>query len=131
MRSIRASAAFCLLLAAGGIAAERHWQTGTCVDVGIKRTPWVGDPSVAGQPLNGQRTRTAMTEVATYVVETADLRITLEDIVPVGSGDSLDATVTVGSSVTFALDKNTAFVRRADGTEHRLRVTKKGPKPKR
>jgi hypothetical protein len=131
MRSIHVAAALCVVLAAPCAAAERKWQTGTCVDVGIKRTPWVGDPAMSRQPLNGRPTQSTMTEVATYVIEAGDLRITLEDIVPIGSSSSLDATITVGSSVTFALDKNTAYVRRPDGTEHRLRMTKKGPKPAR
>ena len=44
---------------------------------------------------------------------------------PIGSR-SVD--VTVGTSVTFALEKNTVYVRNPDGTEHKLRGMKKMPK---
>ena len=36
---------------------------------------------------------------------------------------SVDAVV--GQPVTFALEKNTVYVKDADGAEHKLRVTKK------
>ena len=35
----------------------------------------------------------------------------------------------VGEAVTFAVDKNTLYVRGRNGLEHRLRVTKKLTKP--
>lgn len=73
-----------------------------------------------------------MTEVATYVVETDDRRIELEDSVPIGGRGSFDLRVTVGAKVTFALHKSTAHIQIADGKEYRLRVTKNGPRtPKR
>src|SRR5262245_59814635 len=45
IRPVHVYATLCFLVAAVCVAAERQWQTGTCVDLGIKRTPWVGDPS--------------------------------------------------------------------------------------
>ena len=63
--------------------------------------------------------------VGTYVIETPDFRLELKDTVPLGSFGSFDASVTVGASVTFAVDKNLAYIRNADGTEHRLRITRK------
>jgi hypothetical protein len=33
--------------------------------------------------------------------------------------------VTIGTAVTFALDKNAVYVKDANGTEHKLRLTKK------
>ena len=41
---------------------------------------------------------------------------------------SLDAVV--GLPVTFALEKNSVYVRDADNVEHKLRVTRKLNKPK-
>jgi hypothetical protein len=112
-------------------AAERQWQTGTWTDAGTKRTPWVGDPAGRSGPFPGGPTRPpAMTEVATYVIETADLRLDLEDVVPLGSRGSFERSVTIGAAVTFALSKNIAYIRNADGTEYRLRVVKKRTKPR-
>jgi hypothetical protein len=53
------------------------------------------------------------------------LRLELKDAAPLGSFGSFDASVTVGASVTFAVDKNVAYIRNANGTEHRLRISKK------
>jgi hypothetical protein len=114
-------------------AAERHWQTGTWIDVGLAHDPFIiGGSSSSGPAGFGTATptRPGMTEVGRYIIETPDLRIELHDIVPIGSRESFDATVTVGASVTFALEKNVAYIRNADGTEHRLRVVKKVPRPK-
>jgi hypothetical protein len=111
-------------------AAERQWQTGTWTDAGIKRTPWV-DPRNRTAPFPGDPTRPPMlTEVGTYVIETADLRIELEDVVPLGSNGSFERTVAIGTAVTFALSKSIAYIRNADGTEYRLRVVKKRSKPR-
>jgi hypothetical protein len=41
------------------------------------------------------------------------------------TGERLLAQVTVGTSVTFAVDKNVAYIRNRDGSEHRLRIIKK------
>jgi hypothetical protein len=65
------------------------------------------------------------------MIETPDLRLELRDNVPVGGRDSFDTNVTVGSSVVFAVDKNVAYLRNADGSEYRLRIIKKIPKVKR
>jgi len=70
-----------------------------------------------------------MTEVGTYAIETADLRLELEDVVPLGR-ESFERIVSIGAAVTFALSKNIAYIRNADGTEYRLRVVKKRTKPR-
>jgi hypothetical protein len=63
--------------------------------------------------------------VRTYVIETEDLRIELQDVVSINKR-SID--VVVGQPVTFALEKNTVYIKDADGGEHKLRVMKKGPR---
>ncbi len=40
------------------------------------------------------------------------------------------STLVVGEAVTFAVVKNTLYVRDPNGLEHRLRVTKKLTKPR-
>ncbi|MGH9144193.1 MAG: hypothetical protein ACRD2I_23900, partial [Vicinamibacterales bacterium] len=69
----------------------------------------------------------AMADVRTYVIETDQLRLELEDVVRVNKR-SLDAVV--GLPVTFALERSSVYVRDADNVEHKLRVTKKTSKPK-
>jgi hypothetical protein len=105
-------------------AAERKWQTGTWTNVGIKRTPSVADP--AHERLPPGFNRPVLTEVATYVIETVDRRFELQDTVALGN-ESFDLQVTVGHSVTFAIEKKTAYIK-LDRGEYQLRVLKNEPK---
>lgn len=101
-------------------AAERHWQTGTWILMGVKRTPFVGD--VVQERIPSGLNKPRMTEVATYVIETDDRRYELQSLVAIGS-DRFDLKVVVGSAVTFAIEKKTAYIKLDDG-EHRLLVLK-------
>jgi hypothetical protein len=105
-------------------AADRKWQTGTWTDVGIKRTPSVADPVHERMPPGFNQP--VLTEVATYVIETIDRRFELQDMVALGN-ESFDVQVTVGHSVTFAIEKKTAYIK-LDRGEYRLRVLKNEPK---
>jgi hypothetical protein len=112
-------------------AAERHWQTGKWIDVTVKRRMVDFGPgsspfgSGAGRP--STPSMKAQADVKTYVIETDELRLELEDVVQVNTR-SIDAVV--GLPVTFALEKNAVYVRDSTGVEHKLRVTKKTSKPK-
>ena len=106
---------------------DRKWQTGTWTDMGVKRTPWVSDPAHEGRPSGFAKP--VMTEVATYVIETTDRRFELQDMVPIGSA-AFELDVKVGNSVTFAVEKKTAYIK-LDGGEYRLLVLKSEPKHKR
>ena len=105
------------------LEAERHWQTGTWGDVTTKRRIVDFGPGSSGfgRPGSSPQMR-AMADVRRFVIETDDLRLEMEDTVPVGRR-SFEATV--GRMVTFALEKNTVYVRDAGGTEHKLRLLKK------
>jgi len=109
-----------IVLVAASNAAERKWQTGTWTDIGIKRTPSVVDPVHERMPPGFNKPM--LTEVATYVIETIDRRFELQDIVPIGNG-TFDLLVAVGHSVTFAIEKKTAYIK-LDGREYRLLVLK-------
>jgi hypothetical protein len=111
-------------------AAERQWQTGTWTDAGTKMTPWVRDPVRGTGPLGGIDGQVLMSAVGWYMIETADLQFELEDILPIGQRGSFALSVTMGATVTFALSKNTAYIRRADGTEYRLHVVNRRTKPR-
>jgi hypothetical protein len=105
------------------IAAERHWQTGTWGEVTTRRKIVDFGPGSSGfgRPGSTPQMR-AMADVRRFVIETDDLRLEIEDTVPVGRR-SFDATL--GGMVTFALEKNTVYVRDGDGAEHKLRLLKK------
>jgi hypothetical protein len=107
-------------------AADRHWQTGTWVDVGTKRQIVdFGPGSSSFDPQGRGAGMKALADVRTFVIETDTLRIELQDMVSVNHR-SVEAVV--GQPVTFALEKNTVYIKDEDGTEHKLRVTKKSEK---
>jgi hypothetical protein len=104
-------------------AGDRKWQTGKWVDVGTKRQMMDFGPGATSFDPHGRGpSMRALADVRTYVIETDDLRIELQDVVSVNKR-SVDAVV--GQPVTFALEKNTLYVKDADGAEHKLRVMKK------
>ncbi|HTK28132.1 MAG TPA: hypothetical protein VL309_01180 [Vicinamibacterales bacterium] len=115
--------ALCAVLAVPAAGRERHWQTGKWVDVGIQRQIVdFGPGSSSFDPRGRGASMRAMADVRTYVIETDTLRLELQDVVAVNKR-SVDAVV--GAPVTFALEKNTVYVKDDDGTEHKLRVTKR------
>ena len=118
----------CVALAGPGGAADRQWQVGAWADVSVKRQMFdFGPGSSAFGPPRAAPTMRALADVRVYVIETDNLRIELRDVVQIGHR-SIDATM--GEAVTFAVDKKSVYVRDADGTEHRLRITKKTPRPR-
>jgi hypothetical protein len=132
--SNRASTASILLIAvwalcalcAGTASAERHWQTGKWTEIGTKRQMIDFGPGSSGfGPPGRNPSMRALADVRTYVIETAELRLELQDTVPVGRR-SVD--VEIGAAVTFAVDKKAVYVRAPDGKEHKLRVTKQTAK---
>ena len=124
--AVVASMIVVLVLASVVSAAERRWQTGTWTAADTKRQMIDFGPSATPFERGGSApAMRAMADVNTYVIETDDLRLELKDVVPVGRR-TVDAVV--GTTVTFALEKDTLYVRDADGTEHKLRVTKKAAK---
>ena len=97
---------------------ERAWQTGTWRGVqivrpkvvfGVTRAPRVGSPAPA------------IAEVRTYIIETGDLRLELKENT---TADAKRVDATVGEPVTFAIEKNTVYIKEAGGAEHKLSVCK-------
>jgi hypothetical protein len=122
--------AMCLMAIAAG--PKRHWQTGTLVDAGRKHNNAVGGAATeTRRPMDPRVVPTprGTPEVGTYVIETTDLRLQLEAMVPV-AGSDFEHQIAVGQPVTFALEKNTVYVKLAGGHEHRLRVIRKSAKNK-
>jgi hypothetical protein len=104
-RSAAAIVGVVLALACVCSAADRHWQTGTWREVEVRRKMLDFGPGATSFDGGGRSAPTmrAMADVRTFVIETDDLRLELEDVVPIGRR-SIDATV--GQPVTFALEKN-------------------------
>jgi hypothetical protein len=109
-------------------ASERHWQTGTCTDASLKRDLTVGGGAVGSRPFAPPKPGDppVVPQVVAYVIETQDQRFEVKDVHPIGT-DTLN--LIVGDHVTFAVTKNTVYIRDAKGHEHRFRLTKKTRKP--
>jgi len=128
MRIQRAAAAIVALLLTGAecLAADRPWQEGRWTEVQIVR-PRVAfgvitrDPATAGRP-----SPVTPVEDRRYVIETDTLRLEVKHRSP--TDDRLDAAI--GEPVTFALEKNTIYIKDIKGKEHRLSVSKKTSKAK-
>ena len=119
-----AAALVVLLLTAPAVfqAADRAWQTGRWIDVQIVR-PKVVFGIISRDPAGGQRSAAAV-EDRLYVIETDALRLEFKQ--KATAGPRIDAMI--GEPVTFALEKNTIYIKDARGKEHRLSVTKKTAK---
>lgn len=121
-----AGAVLWLLLActcASPFAADRYWQQGTWTEVKITRPKVV--IGVKPRPEPGQPPR--MTEIRSYVITTADLRLEVKEPSP---PPRRPVTAIVGLPVTFAVENNIVYVRDDDGTEYKLQLTKR-EKPRR
>src|SRR5438552_622503 len=110
---MRLALALSFLAVAVCTAAERHWQTGTWTDIDIKRQIVDFGPGTSGfgRPTTGEPSLRAMADVRTYVIETEDLRLELQDVVQINHR-SVDAVI--GGPVTFALDKNSVYIKDAN-----------------
>ena len=116
-----------IVASAAGFAAERVWQTGTWAELRTTRPRIVFglQPSPNGPGPHGPP---ATTLVRIYIIETDALRFELTDVAP-ASRRTVEAVV--GETVTFAVDRNTLYVRGRNGLEHRLRITKRLTKSRR
>jgi hypothetical protein len=118
-----ASLVVLMAMAAPGLLADRHWQTGSWGDVTTRRKMIDFGPGNSGfGPPGASPTMRAMADVRRFVIETDEMRLEMEDTVPIGRRS---IGVTVGGMVTFALEKSAVYVRDPDGTEHKLRLIKK------
>ena len=118
MRGAFSAVGLAILACSIVVAADRRWQRGTWIEVKITRPRIV----IGVRPKLRPGQTPTMTEIRTYVIDTDDLRLELKEPSPPPQR-SVEAMV--GHPVTFALEKNTLYVRDDDGTEHRLQVTKK------
>jgi hypothetical protein len=117
-----AAALLVLLLSAPAVcqAADRAWQTGTWIEMQIVR-PKVVFGIISRDPAAGGGQRSPAVEEVLYVIETDALRLEFKQ------KGTLDQRIEamIGEPVTFALEKNTIYIKDAKGKERRLTVTKK------
>ena len=105
-------------------APVRAWQTGIWRDVRIVH------PKVAfgvARRAGAGAVTPAVAEVRTYVIETDELRLELKETT---TADARRIDAAIGEMVTFALEKNTVYIKEAGDAEHRLSVTRKITKTK-
>lgn len=111
-----------------GSAAERHWQTGTWTAVTVQRQLIDFGPGASsfdrGRP---NPSTNAMADVHLYTIETDTDHLEIKDVVRV---DKRSVDAVVGEPVTFAVEKNTVYIRDGQGIEHKLRIVKKAAKPR-
>ena len=105
-------------------AADRKWRTGTWTDVGVKAHAISGQPSATAVRRASTRPRRPKSPRNDH-----NLRLELRDMVTIGR-EAFDLHVTVGSRVTFAVEKKTAYIK-LDGGEYRLLVLKSERKKER
>jgi hypothetical protein len=104
-------------------SADRVWQIGTWRDAQVQRPKVVF--GIAPRDPNSGVPRSSpppSQEIRTFVIETDTLRLELKQNATVDT-PRIDAMV--GEPVSFALEKNTVYVKDLGGREHRMSVTKK------
>jgi hypothetical protein len=115
--------AMILVAAVYGAAAERKWQSGTWGDITTSRRMVDFGPGASGFGRPGAApAMRAMADVRRLIIETDDLRLEMEDTVSVGRR-SFDAIA--GARVTFAIEKNSVYIRGEGRTEHKIRLLKR------
>jgi hypothetical protein len=101
-------------------AKNRIWQLGTWREVHVTR------PKVVFGLQQGSGGRapgiTTPAEVRTYVIETGDLHLEIRDFSP-SNVRLIDAMV--GEPVSFALEKDTLYIKDENGHERAFHVTRK------
>src|ERR1700676_4779014 len=101
-----------MAIAAPGLSADRHWQTGTWGEVTTQRKMVDFGPGTSGfGPPRSSPTMQAMADVRRFIIETDEMRLEMEDTVPIGRRSIESIDVTVGGMVMFALEKSAVYVR--------------------
>jgi len=112
------------MVATAAWPADKTWQTGTWREVKVERPKFTfgGTPSMpnSGAP----RTPVAPREKRTYVIETDTIRIEMRQDT---TADTPHVDALVGEPVTFALEKNTIWIKQDTGREYKMSITKKSP----
>lgn len=111
-----------------GSAAERHWQVGKWTAVSVQRQMIDFGPGASSFDRGRPNPATnAMADVHLYTIETDTDHLEIKDVVRV---DKRSVDAVVGDPVTFAVEKNTVYVRDGRGIDHKLRLVKRTSKPR-
>jgi hypothetical protein len=108
-----------LSLGAALAATDRAWQTGVWRDVQVARPKIV--IGLNPGPAGGGQAQRAITETRTYVIETDTLRLELKELT---TSDAPSLGAAPGERVTFALEKDTVYIKDDRGRERSIHVTK-------
>ena len=102
-------------------AADKVWQTGIWRDIKVER-PKVVFGVTPNNPNAGVPRSAAAAEKRSYVIENDTERFEIRQDATV---DTPRVGALVGDKVTFAIEKNTIWIKDGEGHEHRMTVTKK------
>ena len=112
------------LVATAAWPADKTWQTGTWREVKVER-PTFTFGAMPSRPNGGvPRSASGPREKRTYVIETDTLRIEIRQDT---TADTPHVDALVGEPVTFALEKNTIWIKEDTGREYKMSVSKKSP----
>ena len=118
---------FALGVVAGSVAVaakDRAWQTGIVRRIEVTRPKFVFGPTAAPGAA-GPAPLPSTTVNRTYTIETDALRLEVKETT---TTDAPALDLDIGDVVTFAIEKNTVYIREANGKEHPLRLVKKSPR---
>jgi hypothetical protein len=102
---------------------DRAWQTGIWRDVKVVRPKVIFGIAPRNPSDGGVRPAPpAVRETRLYVIETDDWRLELKQD---ATADAPRVDAMVNAPVTFAIEKNTIYIKDAEGHEHKLSLTKK------
>lgn len=103
-------------------AAERVWQTGTVKEVRVDRPKFVIGVTPR-DPANPSRSAAAPSiEKRFFVIETDTIRYEIRQD---ATSETPRLDVMVGDTATFAIEKNSIWIKDAQGREHLMKITKK------
>jgi len=103
-------------------SADKSWQTGTWREVKVERPTFTFGATPTMPNTGAPRSPGTPREKRTYVIETNALRIEIRQDT---TADTPHVDAVVGEPVTFAIEKNTIWIKEDSGREYKLSVSKK------
>ena len=103
-------------------SADKSWQTGTWREVKVERPTFTFGATPTMPNTGAPRSPGTPREKRTYVIETDALRIEIRQDT---TADTPHVDAVVGEPVTFAIEKNTIWIKEDSGREYKLSVSKK------
>jgi len=110
------------LVSTAAWSADKSWQIGTWREVKVERPTFTFGATPTMPNTGAPRSPGTPREKRTYVIETDALRIEIRQDT---TADTPHVDAVVGEPVTFAIEKNTIWIKEDSGREYKLSVSKK------